>query len=494
MRAVVVGAGLGGLSAAIHLAASGARVTVLEAAAEVGGKASRVRESGFAWDTGPTLLTMPHVLDETLALAGTSLRRELQFAELEPLCRYRFASGKSFDQLADAKRTEQALSRVDEHDARAWPAFMARARELYEAAGAPYLGVPFASALGFTARMATGAGALTAARASVQSLAELARAHFRSRELQQWAGRFATYAGGAPNQTPALFAMVAHVEARGDALYPLGGMHAVAGALARAARRLGVEIRTGEPVRAVQHRSTGFLIRTPGELFPADSVVLNVDPHLAAGMFEPGSVEARQLSRGRGRVRSLSGAVLLLGLKGRTPGLALHNVFFPDDVEDEFAAIFDRGELPREPTVYVCAPSPCDDSAAPPDHEALFALVNAPARPELDVDALHRQVRQAVLARLSKLDPEIASRIVVERVRGPRDLAATGSLDGAIYGAAPHGLGAVLARPSQRVTRGLYLAGGATHPGGGVPMVVLSGKHVAALALRELGGARELRA
>ena len=494
MRAVVVGAGLGGLSAAIHLAAAGAHVTVLEAAAEVGGKASRVRDRGFAWDTGPTLLTMPHVLDETLALTGASLRSELRLAELEPLCRYRFASGKSFDQLADAKQTEQALSRVDEQDARAWPAFMARARELYEAAGAPYLGVPFASALGFTARMATGAGALTAARASVQSLDELARAHFRSRELRQWAGRFATYVGGAPNQTPALFAMVAHVEAQGDALYPLGGMHAVAEALARSARRLGVEIRTGEPVRAVQHRSVGFQVRTDGESLPADSIVLNVDPQLAARMFEPGSVEAHQLSRGRCRARSLSGAVLLLGLKGRTPGLALHNVFFPDDVVEEFEAIFDRGEMPRGPTIYVCAPSACDSSAAPPEHEALFALINAPPRLELDVEVLHRQVRQAVLAQLSKLDPEVESRIIVERVRGPRELAATGSLDGAIYGAAPHGLGAVLARPSQRVTRGLYLAGGATHPGGGVPMVVLSGKHAATLALRELGRAQALRA
>jgi phytoene desaturase len=488
--AIVIGAGFGGLSAAIDLAAAGVRVTVIEQAQQVGGKAGRYAEAGFTWDTGPTLLTLPEILDEKLARAGMRLASEVPLHPLSPLCRYRFAIGTTFDHHADIARTAQEIAKFSPHDAEAWPRFLAWAKEVFGLVGGAYLDVPFPGTLSFATRMARlGPRALTLG-ASFGSIDGLGQRFFESQELRCFVNRLATYVGGSPTQTSGSFGMIAHVESRGDAVYPVGGIHAVAQALARAATKLGVQFRLGEQVERIEQRQ-GWQVTTGDGAYAGDAVVLNVDPALGARLF--GDKLRARLTVGEAGTRSLSGVALLLGLRGRTQGLALHNVFFPADYAGEFEDLFDRRLPPLTPAIYVAAGSQVDPAAAPPDHEALFVLVNAPPELRFDWNAEVVRLKALVIARLETLDPTFGARLTVMKALTPIDFARTGSPDGALYGLAPHGALGPFRRPAQRVSgaKGLYLAGGATHPGGGVPMATLSGSHAAQLLLQDLAPRRE---
>jgi phytoene dehydrogenase-like protein len=266
--------------------------------------------------------------------------------------------------------------------------------------------------------------------------------------------RYATYAGGDPRRTSAAFAMLAHLEAMG-AWHVRGGIHEIARALARCVERRGADIRFGVNVARVERGPR--VVEASGKEHRCDVVVHNGEP---AGQKE----------------RSLSAVVFFFGVRGDVPRDAIHTVLFARDHDEEFRAIFERGAISDDPTVYVFAP---------PDSNALYALINAPASYEGDPASL----RARVLAKLDVFCPGLADRIDVERWRMPAEIAQTGSLDGAIYGNAPHGTFAPFARPPNRdpAVAGLYWVGGATHPGGGVPMVVRGGRFVADLAEEDLG-------
>lgn len=487
---VIVGGGFGGLSAACHLAAAGARVTLLEARSVVGGKAGRFHADGFSWDTGPTLLTMPDVLNEVLALAGLSLADEVPLIPLEPLCRYRFASGHVLDHHADPERTAQQIARFSTADASRWGSYVSHAKRLHDVLGESYTAHPFVGLTQFAARIARKGPSAMSLGGTLGTLDGAARRWFGSDEMRALVDRFATYVGASPFEASGALAMIAHVEGRGDAVYPRGGIHAVANLFARAATLLGVKIALDTPVARVhRHHGAWRIVTARGDALEADAVVLNVDPLLAAEkLLDPDEPFTRNLRSLRREPRSLSGVAVLLGLEGHTPGLALHNIFFPSDYAREFREVMDARVPPTDPTVYIAAGSHADPSAAPEGHEALFALVNAPARLDLDWDTIKRDMRDRVVAGLARVDPTAPSRLRHVHTLGPTEFAATGSLDGALYGAAPHGAMGAFRRPPQRVEKahGLYLVGGATHPGGGVPMVTLSGRHAATLCLADL--------
>ena len=480
-KVVVVGAGFGGLAAACELAARGAEVTLLERAAVPGGKAQRVAHGGFAWDTGPTLLTLPAVLDEVLGLAGMRLRDAVRAVPLSPLCRYRFASGATLDHHADRDAMVAGIGAIDARDAAQWPAFEQHVRALWETVGRAYVDEPFTGALDLAARSARRGAGTVAMQLGLRTLGQHAARWFRSPEMRQFVGRFATYVGASPFRAPAALAMIAAVEGAGDAVYPVGGMARVAAVFADAARRLGVTLRLDEPVRRIERDGKGWRVSTDARTADADAVLLDVDPLYAATLFDDGSAARDSLDADRGRTRSLSALVLHVALRGRTEPLALHNVLFPANYAAEFDDVMERGALPSDGTVYVAAPSPVDAGTAPEGHEALFTLVNAPADLRASDDASVARVQDHVLARLAAVDPSLPGRVVALHAQRPMFIASTGSADGAIYGVAPHGSLGTFRRPLARVAgaRGLYLAGGCSHPGGGVPMTVRSGQHAA---------------
>jgi phytoene desaturase len=496
LRIVVIGGGFGGLAAAAHLSAAGARVTIVERAPSVGGKAGRIVKDGFTFDTGPTLLTMPDVLRATFAAAGASLDERVPLARLDPICRYVFDEGGELVVHADDASTRRSLGALSPDDAQRWGAFCVECKEIWEAAGEPYLEAPFEGYLGFTQRVLGRGARAVKLGMGLGTLDALARRSFTSAQMRRFVGRFATYAGASPYEATAAFAMIPHLEHTTGAWYPRGGMIALAEALADALRARGVSVRTGLDVSAIRfddRRRARGVITADGEIL-ADAVVCAIDPLAALERLVPEAMaRAAGVDAMRARTPSLSGFAWLAGVRGEVPASAHHTVLFPRDYAEEFRAIFERGRVCDDPTVYVAIPSLHDPSRAPAGHHAIFALVNAPATGASDWDGEATRVRDRIVARLERsFAPGIGARIVCEAQVTPRDIARTGSVGGAIYGAAPHGATAPFERPKNRApfAKGLYFAGGATHPGGGVPMVALGGKFVAALIERDAARGR----
>jgi phytoene desaturase len=298
--------------------------------------------------------------------------------------------------------------------------------------------------------------------------------------------------GGSPFEAPATLNVIAHVELTGGVWYPKGGIYAIARAFERLARELGVAIHTGLGIQRIDvssGRATGVTLAS-GEQVAADAVISNLDVTTVYERLLPDSPAVqRRLARLRAFEPSCSGFVLLLGVEGRAEALAHHNIFFSADYRSEFDAIFKQQVAPRDPTIYVAVTSKTDPDHAPPGCENWFVLVNAPPLSDrFDWTLNASSYRDHILDRLASLGVDVRQRIAYERVLTPVDLAAmTGAHRGALYGPSANSKWTAFRRPHNRCAdvRGLYFAGGTTHPGGGVPMVTLSGKVAAELVIED---------
>lgn len=484
----IIGAGIGGLSAAIRLAAAGRRVAVYEQNAHVGGKMGQIEQDGFRWDTGPSVITMRWVFEELFAAAGRRLEDYLTLLPVDPLTRYFFPDGVTLDATRDLPRMAAQIERLDPHDVEGYLDFLAYAARLHRITGpvfiysAPptprsFLGVPLRDML---------------AVRPWQTMDAAIRRRVHSPHLRQLLGRFATYVGASPYRAPATLSVIAHVELTSGVWYPHGGVYAIAAALQRLACELGVAIHCSTPVTRIETAGgavTGLRLGD-GRTVAARTVLANVDvttvyTHLLAPAAAP-----RTQRRLQATDTSCSGFALLLGVEGEHPQLAHHNILFSRDYRAEFTDIFDRGQPPRAPTVYVAITSKSDPGHAPPGCENWFVLVNAPALgPHFDWAAQAPAYRERVLQTLAGFGLDVRNRLRSEVMLTPLDLQRlTGAWRGALYGISSNRAINAFRRPHNRCpdVRGLYFAGGTTHPGGGVPMVALSGKVAAEMILGNL--------
>jgi phytoene desaturase len=472
VRVVVVGAGVGGLAAAARLAFAGHDVTVVEQAAAAGGKAGRWESDGFAFDTGPSLLTMPWVFEELFADTGAPLRDcGVELVRVEPVTRYRFGDGSTLCLSADLPASLDALEAWSPGAGSDWVGFLGTCAAMWRASG-PFLSGPPP----WPPRRPAAGAAAPDPRDFLRvrpwhTLRTLARAHARDPRLRMVIERFATYAGADPRRAPAALAVAGYVEHAFGAWHVRGGIHRLVTALEGRLRALGGELRFATRVDA---------------LLLSDGRVRGVGT--AAGALDGDAVvwsgDALALDRLLGRPtqpepeRSLSGFALMLGLRGRTTDLVHHAIEFPADYDAEFDDVFVARRLVRDPTLYVSASCASDPSQAPAGAENWFVLVNAPAGVDFS-DAELDEYEARLVARL-----RVGERVVVGARRTPADLEReTGAVRGAIYGAAPHGRLGTLRRPGPvvRGVDGLFRAGGTGHPGGGLPLVALGGRVVADL-------------
>ena len=483
-RVAVIGAGVGGLAAAARLASAGHAVTVFEQAPAVGGKLGVHRDSGFTWDTGPSLLTMPHVLEELFAATG-SADVPLTLRPVEPIARYRFADGTVLDSTRDLDAFCDRLDAVlDPGSGDDWRALMTHAATTWRAVEQPFLRSPLGAATAF-ARLALQPSQL-AAIAPLRTLRGLGRQYLRDPRLRVLLDRYATYTGSDPRLAPATLAVVPYVEQAFGAWYVDGGLHGIATAIAARAEGCGATIRTNADVRAVtvQGGRVAGLTLDDGERIACDVVVANSDAtHLYRDLV-PAELARRPLAALRRATPSLSGFTLLLGLDGETPHRAHHTVLFPRDYDAEFDAIFGRRPHPVEdPTLYLAVPH--DPGVAPAGCESWFVLVNAPRHGPVNWNdpARVESYTQHLLAVLAARGHDIASRIRVRVVVTPADLEQrTRAAGGAIYGTSSNGARSAFRRPANASPiRGLFLVGGSSHPGGGLPLVMLSAAIVADL-------------
>jgi phytoene desaturase len=466
-RVAVIGGGLGGLTAAGVLARAGIEVVLFEASDRLGGKATTLAAEGLRLDLGPTLLTMPAVVRDTFArLDAADLLPPIVPLELQ--CEYRFIDGMRFRAWSQLVRSVEETAAFGGDEAGGLRRFYADAEALWRVAGEPYLEAPFDGLGGFLARVGRRGFSAALRGLRMGTLAQLAARHFRSAQLRQFVGRFSTYAGASPYAASEVFATIAHLERATGVHHVTGGIGTLASALAAAVARLDVDVRLGQRVIWTP-RDGGFLVDDDG---PFDAVVVNADPLAASG-------------RDRGPL-ALSGYVLLARVAERLP-LPHHLVLFSRDYAAEFRQLF-AGEPADEPTLYGCHPAASDPTMAPDGTSGLYLMTNAPplapGRAGCDPD----QLRQRLLARLERHAPGLAGRLDVLAEQTPADLAHLGAPRGSIYGFLPHGRLASLRRPRMRgATPGVFFAGGGTHPGGGVPLVMLSGRWAAAMALEHLG-------
>ncbi|MEJ2890891.1 phytoene desaturase family protein [Actinomycetospora aeridis] len=495
MSAVVVGAGLGGLAVAARLAAGGHDVTVLEQADRVGGKLGTLEVGGYRFDTGPSLVTMPPVLERLFAETGAPLREVLDLQHLDVAAQYRFGDGTTLDLPGARSDIPDALDKaLGPGTGGQWSAFLAHAERVWHATHEHFLESPVSPA--GLARLSLRVRDLRAV-APWRSLRGVGARYLRDERLGMLLDRYATYSGSDPRRAPAALAVVPYVEQEFGSWYVRGGLRGLVTAVADRCRALGVTVRTGARVASVDvrdGRAAGVRLAS-GERLGADVVVANAD---AATVYGPGGLlphrpSARRLAR---TTPSSSGFVLLLGLAGRDPATPHHRVLFPPTraaYDAEFDA-YRAGRPASSPAVYVHAP---DDPALRPDDdsETWFVLVTAPRHDpgggvDWDAPGLAARYADRVLALMAQRGVDVRDRIRHRVVRTPADLEReTLSPGGSIYGTSSDGALAAFLRPANRSpVEGLYLVGGSAHPGGGLPLVTLSAEITARLVCERTSG------
>jgi 1-hydroxycarotenoid 3,4-desaturase len=494
-RVVIVGAGVGGLAAAVDLARMGIEVVVVEAADRPGGKMRRADIDGIAIDSGPTVFTLRPVFESLFADAGAALADHVELAPLDVLARHAWSETERLDLFVDVERSADAIGDfAGAAEARGYRAFAARAREIFEVLDAPFMQAQRPSPLGLVGNAGWG-GLSRLARISPFAVMwdELGR-YFRDPRLRQLFGRYATYCGSSPFQAPATLMLVAHAEQAGVWLVK-GGMYALGEALADLAARRGAAIRYGSLVTniLVKGGTVSGVRLADGEVIAATIVVCNGDvAALRQGLFGTDVMSATSgTSSGS---RSLSAMTWIMWAETSGFPLLHHSVFFSNNYKREFEQIFARGQLPSEPTVYVCAQDRDAHGRKSSAGERLLCLVNAPptgdgqplSTSEIEScrDATFRRLEQCGL--VVKVDRDGAQMTTPATFN--RLYPGTG---GALYGRASHGWTASFQRPGSRSRiPGLYLAGGSTHPGPGVPMAAISGRLAARAIVKDLGSMR----
>ncbi|GAA1556345.1 phytoene desaturase family protein [Actinomadura kijaniata] len=465
---VVVGGGVGGMTAALLLARQGRRVRLYERLDRLGGKLAEHRRDGFAFSVGPSLLTLPEVFRE--------LGVPVDPVEPAELCRYRFADGSELTARRDPRRMAAEVERLAPGEGRAWLRFHDWARGCLEAARRTFFAGPPTRP-----PPAARPGDLLAT-APGRTLDGLARGFFRDPRLRQYVGRYATYAGSSPYRAPAALGCVPAIEHGTGGWYVPGGLPVLADALAALLKEAGVEVYLNAPVARVltdSDRVRGVVLAS-GERVRSDVVVANTDAAALYGRLLP---DRRRLRRVAGLGLSSSGFLMLAGVEGRTEGLAHHSVVFSADYPREFDDIFVRRRPPEDPTVYIGCSKVDDPGQAPDGCENWTMLVNVPARDPGRWPLPPESYRDLVLERLAERGHDLAGRLRFVDLLTPADLRERYDCwGGAIYGPAYDGALSPFRRPGNRgPRRGLYLVGGSAHPGGGLPLVAMGGRIVAAL-------------
>jgi 1-hydroxycarotenoid 3,4-desaturase len=497
-RAVIVGAGVGGLVSAALLARRGVDVEVLERAPRVGGKMREVVASGRSVDSGPTVLTMRWVFEEIFEALGERLDDHLTLHRAERLARHAWSDGGVLDLFADPARSADAIGALaGPEDARGYLRFCEHARRVFEAVDRPFLRGPRPGVRAALSAMLDREAPLRMSLGSILAIdghrvmSKVLGDFFRDPRLVQLFGRYATYAGSSPFLSPATLNVIAHVEREGVWLVE-GGMYRVAEALLAIAEKLGARFRTGAHVREIlvdRGRASGVVIEG-GERLHADAVIVNGDAEaLGRGLLGPRAARGGAIPKRR----SLSAITWSGVAEAKGFPLVRHTVFFSKDYAREFEELFDRGRVPTEPTVYVCAQDRDDEGrlGGASDGERLLVLINAPPigdqpgrlDPENEAHACEKRTRS--LLETMGLSLDLRSMVPTT----PRDFERMfpGS-GGALYGPASHGMTSAFDRSDARTRLpGLYLAGGSAHPGAGVPMVAMSGRHAARASIEDLG-------
>jgi len=490
-KVIVIGAGVGGMSAAARLAKSGHDVTIFEAGDRTGGKCQTKWIGDYAFDIGPSLLTLPAVYRDLFLKTGKRIEHILDLESVDPAFQYNFADGVqiTFPNLSLKGICDSIEAVLGEAAGDEWHNLMQRAEHMWDVSRGPFVESELKSIRSLVAKK----GFLSDLRviSPLTSLRSMTSRYTKNPYLSKIIDRYATYSGSDPRKVPAVLLTIAFIESSFGAWHIKGGIGQLSIALEARCRELGVKFELNSPVTSITSqgsRATGVTVN--GENIAADFVVANADADLVYNKLLPADLSAVKSERKKlaSATKSLAGFSLLLGLdnsklSGEPPAMKHHNVYFPENYDAEFDDIFLRKIPVEDPTIYICAPN--DPAMVKgPNKEAWFVLVNAPRHePESGWDWNKGSALYAakIIAKLDSLGLRVSERLEVVEFQTPADLErSVNAPGGSIYGTSSNGARSAFLRASNASPlKNLYCVGGSAHPGGGLPLVGISAEIVA---------------
>jgi phytoene desaturase len=481
-KAIIIGAGIAGIATAVRLAVKGYTVEVFEANSYPGGKLSEFEKDGFRFDAGPSLFTMPQYVDELFRLAGKEPKEYFNYQKLETLCNYFYADGTRLIAYADPVKFAEEVANTTNESSSNLLKYAANSADIYNITNHVFLERSLHRLKTFlnwdTVRSIFRMGEIDA----MHTMHKANESFFTDKRLVQFYDRYATYNGSNPYTAPATLNVIPHIEQHFGAYFPDGGMFQITASLVKLAESLGVKFNYKSPVEEIVldgKKVTG--VKVKGEIKQADIIVSNMDIYFTYTKllnYRKNLYPKKILSQ----ERSSSALIFYWGIKKQFPQLDLHNIFFSADYKAEFVHIWQHKDICSDPTVYLNISSKFKPDDAPAGCENWFVMINVPSNIGQDWDKLIGDSRANIITKLSTtLGEDVSKLITSESILDPRSIESrTSSYQGSIYGTSSNSQFAAFLRHANKSSKigNLYFCGGSVHPGGGIPLCLLSAKIV----------------
>lgn len=482
-KAIIIGTGIAGLATSIRLKTSGYNVKVFESNSYPGGKLHQVNTNGFRFDMGPSLFTMPWLVDDLFQLCNRDPKDYFLYKKKSTICNYFWEDHTTFSVDSDREKFISKASSKFNESSESLRKYLEVNKNKYELTKAIFLEKSLHKWDTYLSPKTLKAISKIGHMGINKTLDQWNSDFFRNPKLVQLFNRFATYNGSSPYKTPGIMSMIPHLEMGLGTYFPKGGMHSITTSLHALAKEIGVEFSFDNPVHEIvvkNKKAVGVVSKLGAE--NASLVVSNMDVHPTYNRLLTKQKRPEKVLK---QERSSSALIFYWGIQGKFPQLDLHNIFFSDDYESEFAHIFDKKSLHTDPTVYINISSKEEPGDAPKNCENWFVMINAPGNYGQNWEELKRQARENILNKLGRiLKQDIEGLITEEMVLEPMSIEAnTSSYRGALYGASSNSkFAAFLRHPNfSGKIKNLYFCGGSVHPGGGIPLCLLSAKIVSEL-------------
>ncbi len=479
-KAIIIGAGLAGIASAIRLAVKGYSVDVYETAAQPGGKLSEIRSGDFRFDAGPSLFTMPQYVDELFRLAGKNPEDYFRYKRLDTICRYFYEDGTRLNAYSDRNKFASEIEKNTADSAASVIDFLDKSEKIYQITNPVFLQRSLHKFLNYfnltTLKSLLRFSQIDAFRTMNKSNS----ASFKDSKTIRLFNRYATYNGSNPYQAPATLNVIPHFEQHFGAYFPEGGMYSIVRSLADLAKLCGVKFHYNTYVDEIELKDRKVSgVRIGSEVHEADLVVSNMDiwytyRRLLKNISAPEKILLQE--------RSSSALIFYWSINHTFPELDIHNIFFTEDYENEFQHIWQKKDIYQDPTIYLNISSKIEAADAPPGCENWFTMINVPSNSGQNWDVLIDEARRNIVSKLSRiLKADISGLIIDEQILDPRKIDSQSfSYQGSLYGSSSNNQFAAFLRHANFSSKieGLFFAGGSVHPGGGIPLALLSAKIV----------------
>ncbi|TSJ41900.1 1-hydroxycarotenoid 3,4-desaturase CrtD [Fluviicola chungangensis] len=476
-EAIVIGSGIAGIASAIRLTKKGYAVSVFEANSYAGGKLTSIQLGNYRFDAGPSLFTLPHLVDELFTLCGKNPRDYFAYQQLDILCHYFYEDGTILHAFSDQSKFLNEIESKLNVDSMPLKKYLEHSAYLFERTRHSFLEKSLHQFSTYLSLDILKTVSSIRKLNLFDSMHEVNNKRLNHPKLIQLFDRFATYNGSSPYKAPGVLSSIPHLEFGVGSYFPIEGMHHILTACMTLAEEIGVRFHFNERVKNIQTVNRKIKgIETGKGFYPADLIISNCDVKQSYNQLIP---EHKSPKKTMNQEPSSSALIFYWGINRSFPELDVHNILFSNDYKKEFEAIFEENTVSEDPTVYIHVSSKVVTGDAPEGKENWFVMINVPANQGQDWEKLRTCVRKTIIKKMNRiLKTDIESLIEEEDYLDPVRISdRTNSFAGALYGASSNNrMAAFFRHPNFSKINGLYFAGGSVHPGGGIPLCLLSAK------------------